>query len=255
MNYLQKALLKAIIKEGKVPPAAKTIRYINQDLLLEELKNSEYWFEKESLNIKQEEPEDFEKEKMAEEDRQLLDAQQKKITTLPGHSIPILRELRFKYPEVPTIYNYLSIAYLYKGNQERFLLEAEKTVKLFPDYFYGKITLAEYYLYQKKADLIPPLFNNELKLTAQGDGLTYHITEVLGFYYVLGTYFLQIDKRAEALGYALMMNDLDPKDHRLQKLAKNIIIEELDEYQGVKKQKANSIASASVKKKRKRRKK
>lgn len=249
MNYLQKTLLKAIIKEGKVPPTSKTIRYIDQELLTSELKESEFWFESESITIEQEEPKDEARDAMLEEDKKILESQLRKITSLPGHSIPILRKLRFRYPDVPTIYNYISIAYLYKGNKERFQLEAEKTVKLFPDYFYGKITLAEFYLAQKKTNLIPSMFNDELRLTAQGNGERYHVTEVLGFYYVLGTYFLQIGRRAEALGYALMMVDIDPQNNRLQQLAKNIIIAELDEYRGV--ANATTVGASTMKNKKK----
>ena len=68
-----------------------------------------------------------------------------RIRTEPTKQIPILLQLRKKHPSLPVLYNYLGAAYKRSQQLDKYKEIIHDTVKLFPNYLFGKITLAEYH--------------------------------------------------------------------------------------------------------------
>ncbi len=62
------------------------------------------------------------------------------------YSIQKIKDLIKKYPNLPTLYNYLSVAYEKTRNFEKVFETTNKLVEKFPDYLFGKIILANYYI-------------------------------------------------------------------------------------------------------------
>ena len=135
-----------------------------------------------------------------------------------------------KYPGVPTIYNYLGIAYE-KANQEKeyreILLE---TIAKFPDYIFGKISLAEYYLsLRKEYKKIPGLLNNKFEITQHFPVGTdcFHISVIRGFYYITGRYFARAGNIEMAYKSYFLLSDLDMNHMTTEILGQEIIGSEI----------------------------
>ncbi len=125
-----------------------------------------------------------------------------------------LESYKTKYPNVPTIYNYLGIAYQRTNQQKKYYRSLIETTEKFPDYIFGKISLAEYYLSDKKIKRIPDLLDNKFEITQHFPSETdaFHISAVRGFYYITGRYFANVGKIEMAYKSYFLLSDLD-NDH------------------------------------------
>ncbi len=130
----------------------------------------------------------------------------------------VIKELdsyKLKYPDVPAIYNYLGIAYERANQLKKYYRTLIETRENFPDYIFGKISLAEYYLSENKHKRIPDLLDNKFEITQHFPSGTdvFHISAVRGFYYVTGRYFAKVGKIEMAYKSFFLLSDLDI-DHR-----------------------------------------
>ncbi|MDF1573195.1 MAG: hypothetical protein P1P82_16425 [Bacteroidales bacterium] len=143
-----------------------------------------------------------------------------------------LLEVKNRYPGVPAIYNYLGIAYERSGKQEQYYDVLIETHERFPDYIFGKISLAEYYLNKNEYKKIPVLFGSRFEITAHFPEGTeiYHISAVRGFYFVTGRYFAKIGKLEMAYRSYFLLSDLDPDHETTEILGKEIFAYELDDF-------------------------
>jgi tetratricopeptide (TPR) repeat protein len=126
----------------------------------------------------------------------------------------VIRDLlsyKQNYPDVPAIYNYLGIAYQ-KAHQlkdsYRILVE---TREKFPDYLFGKLSMAEYYLSINRFRKIPGLLENKFEITQHHPEGTeaFHISEVRAFYCITGLYFAKVGKIELAYKSYFLLSDLD----------------------------------------------
>ncbi|MCP4130353.1 MAG: hypothetical protein GY754_05180 [bacterium] len=124
-----------------------------------------------------------------------------------------IREAIESYPEIPQFYNYLFVCYNEMGDFEKAISILETTRRKFPDYLFAKTNYAQLLLGEKKYSEIPKIFNNyfDLKLLYP-ERDTFHVTEVMSFFYVMGRYFIGINRLDIAKKYASTMNDIDPDD-------------------------------------------
>ena len=143
-----------------------------------------------------------------------------------------LIEEKNKYPNVPTIYNYLGIAYARSGKSAQYYDILIETNKKFPDYIFGKISLAEYHISVNKYKKIPVLFGNKFEITEHFPEGTeiYHISAVRGFYYITGRYFVKIGKLEMAYKSYFLLSDLD-RDHEITDiLGRELLAYEMNEF-------------------------
>ncbi|MEX2411669.1 MAG: hypothetical protein WD607_09950 [Candidatus Paceibacterota bacterium] len=139
-----------------------------------------------------------------------------------------------KYPNIPTIYNYLGIAYERSGKSAQYYDVLIETTKRFPDYIFGKISLAEYYIRENKFRKIPEIFENKFEITAHFPEGTevYHISAVRGFYYVTGRYFVNVGKLEMAYKSYFLLSDLDINHETTDILGYELLAYEINEFAG-----------------------
>jgi hypothetical protein len=119
-----------------------------------------------------------------------------------------------KYPNVPMLYSFLSSAYTAVGDQSK----REATVKTcreqFPEYLFGKLALAQWYLSIGKAEDIPEIFDGKLDLQLLYPQRTsFHISEYIGFTGVLVSYYDTIGQHGLAREYYRMLTELVAPTH------------------------------------------
>lgn len=152
------------------------------------------------------------------------------IREYPDKVLPKLLKLQKKYPEIPCTYNYIATAYAFLKQDRHYLRMLNETVDRFPDYLFGKISLAEYYLnhnqHRKVADILGRNFEiyEHYPLTTK----EYHISEVRAFYGVTGRYFARSNKLARALFCYFTIEEIDPEHWTLKQLGDEIIIKEVE---------------------------
>jgi len=150
-----------------------------------------------------------------------------------------LTKYKLKYPNVPTIYNYLSIAYNNANQTKEYYESLIETIDKFPDYVFGKISLSEYYLSNNEFTKIPHLLNNRFEITQHFPPGTevFHISAVRGFYYITGRYFAKAGKIEMAYKSYFLLSDLDDAHQATNILGDEILSYEIGCFsKGLKKQ-------------------
>jgi tetratricopeptide (TPR) repeat protein len=140
-----------------------------------------------------------------------------------------LGNYRLKYPDVPVICNYLAIAYERADQLKKYLEVLFETRKKYPDYIFGKISLAEYYLSIKRFRKIPDVLDNKFEITQHFPVGTeiFHISVVRSFYYITGRYFAKAGKIELAYKAYFLLSELDINHLTTEILGQDIIASEL----------------------------
>lgn len=142
--------------------------------------------------------------------------------------IPDLLTLQAQYPNVPTIANYLSIAYMYSQQEDRHLALLLDTREQFPEYLFGKIALAEYYLNHQKHSHVPKTLERKFEIWQHCPNVKmFHVSEVRSFFSVVGTYFARCNQIARALYHYCMLVDIAPEHHATKRVGDEIVLREL----------------------------
>ncbi len=114
----------------------------------------------------------------------------------PREAIPELVELIEKYPDVPILYNYLSIAYSLSGQREKSEATVRENYRRNPDYLFARLNYVEMCLargdYEKVAEILEHKFDLKLLYPKRK---RFHISEVVNFMGLVGIYFLEIGER------------------------------------------------------------
>jgi len=142
-------------------------------------------------------------------------------------SIKQLIKLKKKYPNVPTIYNFLAVAYSHLGNTIKTYHMLKETHKKFPDYLFGKITLAEYRMNVGHYEEVPDILDHKLQLYLHYPDVkgvpTFHISEVGSFYTLLGRYYIRNSQTARALQCYFLVSEICKENESVHILAKDIV--------------------------------
>lgn len=102
-----------------------------------------------------------------------------------------LERLIEKYPKVPALYNYLSIAFMIHGNALKFEKINELAIKRFPDYPLAYINMAIMYIQKGDFDKAEALLGKNLELTDfLPNRKIFHISEVAQYYETTVRFFL-----------------------------------------------------------------
>ncbi len=111
-------------------------------------------------------------------------------------TISDLESLIEKFPSVPMLYNYLSVAYSRLKNREKILEIVEKNYRMNPDYLFARLNYAEVCIqngdYEKIAEIFDHKFDLQLLYPKRKK---FHISEVANFMGIMGVYFFRMDKR------------------------------------------------------------
>jgi tetratricopeptide (TPR) repeat protein len=129
----------------------------------------------------------------------------------PHRTIPELVALVNKYPHLPMLYNYLSVAYSRAGKREKAEEVVRENYQLNPDYVFARLNYAELCRtqgdYQKIAEIFEHKF--DLKLLYP-DRKQFHISEVANFMGLMGVYLLETGEREGAERYYEALKKIAP---------------------------------------------
>ncbi len=154
--------------------------------------------------------EPFNAEHRDEQDQKFLENILKKLQEDPEGCLKPLLKMKEKYPEDPSLYNYLYICYRYMGKvwEARELLL--KTVKLFPDYLFGLGEYAAYLLRRGDYEKIPEVFKGCATLgQLYPDRDVFHISEFRCFHYAMGLYFAKVGDIDQAKFYLSALENVE----------------------------------------------
>ena len=139
-------------------------------------------------------------------ERLYQDAQRK-----PQQAIPELLRLKKKYPRVPQIYNYLSVAYSGMGDFEKAKIITQENLRRNPDYLFARLNYADICLKEKRYNEIPKIFEHKYDLKAlYPKRKRFHISEFANFMGTMGMYFYKTDQRELAEQYNNSLQEIAP---------------------------------------------
>jgi len=146
--------------------------------------------------------------------------------------LPKLLELKKKYPNVPSIYNYIGLAYANSNQMDKFFDILVETKERFPDYLFGKLTLAEYYLNQGKHKEVPKILDGkfEIYMHYPPTVTVFHVSEIRAFYSTVGIYYARSNRIVRSLFCYFILDDVEPDHWATQKLGDEIISVEMAKF-------------------------
>lgn len=129
-----------------------------------------------------------------------------------------------RYPKIPQFRNYLSVWYKIRGNTTQEYASNKKTVEIFPDYLYGKISYATY-LIDNKVDGLVSVFldilgENLLLHELYPDRKIFYLDEVISYYLVTIQYLFYVEDDEEAEKRITFLEELAPEYHKLDMIRK-----------------------------------
>jgi tetratricopeptide (TPR) repeat protein len=137
----------------------------------------------------------------------------------PGIAIPELETLVEVYPNIPMLYNYLSAAYSAAGETEKAENLIKKNYQLHPDYLFARLNYAQLCLQRKEYNEIAQIFDRKFDLKLlYPKRKRFHISELTGFFGVIGQYFYYTGERALAENVYRILYEFAPKNHYTNQL-------------------------------------
>lgn len=143
----------------------------------------------------------------------------------PHVIIERLKELINKYPNVPKLYNFISIAYSQLEDREKSKIYAVKNYENNPDYLFAKLNYAEICMHEGNYEKIPEIFDNKFEIKAlYPERNVFHITEVVSFMGIVGLYFAHVGKEEQAKLFCENLEQLAPNHPFTEKLKQHLFI-------------------------------
>ncbi|WP_188112113.1 DUF1186 domain-containing protein [Aquimarina sp. RZ0] len=94
-----------------------------------------------------------------------------------------------RYPKIAVFKNYLAVAYMNKGNDQKFKEIVRKTVEAHPDYLFAKINLASIHIEEEKYQEAQDLLGDSLQLVdLYPEKELFHEDEVITYYLTVAKY-------------------------------------------------------------------
>lgn len=144
----------------------------------------------------------------------------------PGRAVPILEQAIEENPDVPQFYNYLCSAYALLRNKKKMDEVIVVLYKKKPEYLFARINYANYCLRNGRLDKIPEIFGNTYHLQGLYPGRDeFHVTEVIGFYGLMGRFLLEKGERKNAEAHLKMLSDIDPNHQETKVLGTMLFLQ------------------------------
>lgn len=130
-----------------------------------------------------------------------------------------LEALIDRYPKIPMLYNYLSMAYFRIGDQENYEKSIKKNYQLNPDYLFARLNYAQLCDQQGEHEKIAEIFNHKFDLKLlYPKRKKFHISEVANFMGIIGSYFFKTGEMELAEKYYKVLAELASDYPTTQKL-------------------------------------
>lgn len=229
MSYINTFLLIKDMVSGKKPHAKELLAGVDKEKVLKSIRKTKAGLPK-PLQVTGEPVEEANYARLPRSVKAKLMQIYERLPQFPEEQLPLLLELKEKYPGVPLIHNYLGLVYAYTGQIEKHFQSISETAENFPGYLFGKIALAEYYLNRNEHQKVPAIFDNKFELYQHFPPNTpvFHISEARSFYCVTGIYYARANKLPRALLCYFLLETIDPDHAATQRLADEIILKEID---------------------------
>jgi tetratricopeptide (TPR) repeat protein len=147
----------------------------------------------------------------------------------PSKAIAPLEELRRQYPDIPKVYNFLYAAYELSGEKSKAREAVLEMYRRHPDYLFAKVNYAEFCLQDGNYGKIAEIFDNKFDLTIlYPDRKKFHISEVRGFYGIMGRYWLQTGQTHAAKMCYKMLRQIDPENAITKGLGGELMLKRFD---------------------------
>lgn len=139
-----------------------------------------------------------------------IEALYEKAKRSPWEAIPDLLEMIQLYPDLPMLYNFLTVAYGRAGQKEALERTIEENLRRNPDYLFARLNYAEILMARGEVERIPEIFENKLELTLlYPKRKRFHISEVINFTGIMGWYFVEVGQREIAEKHYELLKELD----------------------------------------------
>ncbi len=142
------------------------------------------------------------------------------IQKSPQQVVPELLDLKEKHPNVPVLGNYLYVAYMLLGDEEKSDAMMLENYQRHPDYLFAKLTYGQYLLKQENIAEFEQVFENKFDLfSLYPKRKKYHIAEVISFWGVIGLYYCGINRWDAVEQTCQVLENLAPH-HEVTKILK-----------------------------------
>jgi tetratricopeptide (TPR) repeat protein len=155
--------------------------------------------------------------------REKVEDFQAMLVRKPKDLIPLLLDCMEKYPNVPLLYNYLTVAYGRIGDREKAESTALENLTKHPDYLFAKLSYAEICLANGEASKVPSIFNNKLDLKLLYPKRSkFHVSEFTGFATIVCKYYNAIGEREKAVTLYKSLSTIAPEDLTTKELKRHL---------------------------------
>ena len=135
--------------------------------------------------------------------------------TRPREAIPELLQLIEQYPNMPMLYNYLSVAYSLAGDREKAEQTALMNYQRNPDYLFARLNYAEICLANRDYSAVSEILDHKFDLKMlYPKRKRFHVSEFAGFMGIVGVYFVETGERDAAEKIYDVLHQVAP-DHAL----------------------------------------
>ncbi len=123
-----------------------------------------------------------------------------------------LHQLIEKYPTVPQLKNYLSVAFHAQGNYEKAVEVNNWTLKEHPDYLFARLNMAHAYIGKQDFEKVPALLGHDFELKSlYPERDLFHLTEVTAYLKTVIRYFAAIDNLELAENRLALLTEIAPE--------------------------------------------
>ncbi len=147
-----------------------------------------------------------------------------------------LERLIERYPRVPALYNYLSMAYKAHGNSVKFNKLNDLLIKQFPDYPVSRINKATDHIIKREFDAAQAVLGHDMTLNAfLPNRQIYHVSEVVQFYETVVRFFIRKHEFDVADSHLKMLKEVSEKFNNINKeRIQQLETEKADEIEAIK---------------------
>ena len=125
-----------------------------------------------------------------------------------------LHQLIEKYPTVPQLKNYLSVAFHAQGNYEKAVEVNNWALKEHPDYLFARVNMAHAYIGKEDVEKVPALLGHDFELKSlYPDRDLFHLAEVTGYLKIVVRYFASIGNLELAENRLSLLKEIAPDHH------------------------------------------
>ncbi len=229
MGYINRFQLIQVMLQHQPFDSTRLLATVNKHAVIRALQKTKDGVPK-SFRYTNEPMEEEHLARMPQHDKEVLWELYDRITEVPDIVLPQLNRLHAQYPNVPCISNYLAAAYAYNRQDQQCFEMLCHTRDQFPDYLFGKISLAEYYVNHNDHRKVPGIFDRKFEIYHHYPTSIdlFHISEVRSFYSVVGRYFARSNKLARAIFCYFTVEEVAPDHWTLRQLGHDIVVKEIE---------------------------